>query len=148
MKWLKGFILQGLILLCYCIGAIGALIILACMIVGSWLYKFRGWPEEAEALNCIAYAVPMWLKDPENTYMIVRKSPHTMMPRTFFAESIEGINLQYYKPNKPKRGIAGFFHSMYYDGYVKYSKGEHGWQTKDRERNKKIVQRDLNKDGW
>ena len=74
--------------------------------------------------NCWLYAVPRWLKNPRRTYLVVRVSKHGFWPHVFFAESIDGLEVEEFRPVKPQQGIIGFLHAIFFKGWVRKGKGE------------------------
>lgn len=75
--------------------------------------------------NCWIFAVRRWIKRPRTTYLVIRISKHGIWPHMFFAKSIEGIDVEEFVPRRPRRGIVGFFHAIFYSGRVRTQSGEY-----------------------
>ncbi len=78
--------------------------------------------------NCWTFAVPKWIKSPRNSYLVIRLTRHTWVPHVFFAQSIDGLEVEEFKPLRPVRG--GWFlrkfplHTLIFRGRVRKGKGE------------------------
>jgi hypothetical protein len=122
LKWL----LRPFILLCYIV----ATLCLAClMVIGyvlTWCYRRIGWPRADEAINCFAYAIPKWLRvGTTESYLVVRMVPGVLVPRVYFAYSIEKLAVEHFMPFLPRPGWRGFIHAMKFKGRVRKGMGEH-----------------------
>lgn len=74
--------------------------------------------------NCWTYALPRWLRNPRGSYLVVRMSKHAFWPHVFLAHSIDGLEVEEFKPVKPKEGVRAWFHAIIYEGRVRKGKGE------------------------
>jgi len=123
--WLKKALLQCLILLWYIVATIGLALMTISGFALTWLYKRAGWPDGLNAINCWAFVWAKWLEaGPAKTYLIVRKSLHTVVPHVFFAESIDGLQVSELKPLRPKRGLNGLWRVFYHKSRVREGEGE------------------------
>jgi hypothetical protein len=112
-------------MLCYVLATlcIGVLVAIGYALTG--LYRRAGWPDGSDAINCWSFAVARWLEaGTADHYLITRRSRHAMVPHVFFADSIEGIEVEELKPLKPQRGWKGFFNSFNFKGRIRKGKGE------------------------
>jgi hypothetical protein len=117
-------LLQILIFLAYLIGT-AALAVVALMFCALFfLYRARGWPEEPGVGNCWSYAIPVFLRNPTNTYLVIDLSNYAPVPHVRFAKSIEGLEVQEFKPLHPKRGFRGLFDSFWFRGHIRKGLGE------------------------
>lgn len=109
---------------CYAVAAfflIGLVGIGLCM---KAIYAKKGWPDENSALNCWAFAFPKWLRNPKHSYLVVRLSKYTLIPHVFFAESIEDLEVEEYKPIRPKLGMRAFVNKLWFKGKIRKGFGE------------------------
>lgn len=106
----------------------GVVCLIVLVLVGcamTWVYKLIGWPNEDAAMNCVNFAIPKWLRiGPTKSYLVIRMVKGLMVPRVYFTESIDGLEVEHFKPWRPRRGWRGFLHSFKFKGRVRKGKGE------------------------
>jgi hypothetical protein len=67
--------------------------------------------------------MPRWLRG-EKRYLIVRKSLLTFWPHVMLTDSIEGIEVEEFKPLHPIKGWRAMFAAIVFKGRVRVGKGE------------------------
>jgi hypothetical protein len=118
-------LLQVPIFLCYLIATfcLGVLVLVALSL--TFLYKKKGWPEEKDAINCWAFAIPKWLKSGTfENYIIVRKSEHSVVPHVQFCRGPLIQFIEECNPLVPRKGFLGFLSSFWHKGKIRKDWGE------------------------
>lgn len=94
---------QPLIFACY---VVATLCLAVLVLVGYALKGLYGehMPEESEAWNCWAFAVPKWLVDPVRTGLLITKSAHGPVPHTRYVPSLVNIYYEEAIPLAPRKG--------------------------------------------
>lgn len=121
---MPGFVgTQILVALCYFVGTI-CLVILA--LVGTaltQLYRYKGWPDEREAINCFAFAIPKWLR--AGSYLIIRTSDYVkFIPHVQFASGPLTQYIEEFKPASPHTGWRGLLAAFWHKGRIRKGEGE------------------------
>ena len=117
-------LLQAAIFCSYVVATVAlAVVVFVCWCLTK-LYTMKGWPEEPAMGNCWSYAIPIFLRHPTNTYLVIDLSNYAPVPHVRFAKSIEGLEVQEFKPLHPKKGGRGLFDSFWFRGRVRKGPGE------------------------
>lgn len=74
--------------------------------------------------NCFLHAFSRWRKRPRTTYLMMRISWNTIWPHFFFVRSIEGLEVEEFKPLRVQVGLRAFFHAFRFEGRVRVGIGE------------------------
>lgn len=111
------------ILGCYVLATVCLAVLMG---VGWLLIKLYrdSWPPESGVGNCWSFAIPKWLKQPKETYLVIDMSRHAKVAHVRFAPSIEGLYVEELKPAKPQRGLKGLADSLWFRGRIRKGQGE------------------------
>lgn len=119
-----GKLLQLPIFLCYAAATVSLAVLVLVGFALTKLYRLRGWPQESVVGNCWSYAIPLWLKAPRKTYLVVDVSRFAPVPHVRFAQSIDGLMVREFKPARPQRGFKGVLDSFWFRGRIRVGKGK------------------------
>jgi len=115
------FIAQPLIFILYALATFALAIMVFVGFGLTWLYKWRGWPDSnPKRANCWAVAVPLWLRDPVNTALVMTVSRHTrFVPHVRYAPTLRGVEYTEYVPINPKKGVEAVGDSIWFRGKLR-----------------------------
>jgi hypothetical protein len=102
---------------CYVVATFCLMVLVLVGYALAILYTVR--PEEEEAWNCWAFAVPKWLVDPVTTGLLVTKSEHAPVPHVRYVPSTVGIWVEEAVPESPRRGWRAIFDSFRFKAKIK-----------------------------
>jgi hypothetical protein len=74
--------------------------------------------------NCWSFAIPKWLRQPRETYLVIDMSRHAKVAHVRFAPSIDGLYVEELKPSKPQRGLKGLLDSLWFAGRIRKDVGD------------------------
>lgn len=119
-------VLVALVLLCYVVGALCLAVLALVGVALTWLYRRKGWPDEREAVNCFAFAIPKWLRAGTfRSYLLIRSSEYLkILPHVQFVSGPLTQYIEEFQPVSPRTGWRGLLAAFWHKGRVRKGEGE------------------------